>query len=290
MAKRKGGLGRGLESLMISNELENGAKPVKLAISEIEPNVAQPRKTFDENALSELSESIRENGVLQPLLVRPMPNGTYKLVAGERRFRASKMAGLSEVPVTIREMTDEQEQIFALIENLQREDLNAIEQAEGLKVLIEEFGLTQEEAAQRVGKSRSAVTNAIRLLALPEAVKEMVKGNKISMGHARALLGLSDASLMTKTAQEIYNTDLSVRGTEKLVRRLQNGEVPKPKKIAKPREPFYDEVELSLKNVLGREIRVVNGKNERGTLEIEYFSKSDLQNIAKKLGEAEDAE
>lgn len=289
MTKRKSGLGRGLDSLMISNELDNGAKPIKLAISDIEPNVLQPRKIFDEKALSELSDSIKEHGVLQPLLVRPMPNGTYKLVAGERRFRASKIAGLSEVPVTIREMTDEQEQIFALIENLQREDLNAIEQAEGLKVLIDEFGLTQEEAAQRVGKSRSAVTNAIRLLALPDKVKEMVKNNKISMGHARALLSLADGELMTKTADEIYNSDLSVRGTEKLVKKLQNTEPPKPRKILKPREAFYDEVELSLKNVLGREVRVINGKNERGTVEIEYFSKEDLQNIAKKLGNAEDA-
>lgn len=289
MTKRKSGLGRGFDSLMISNELDNDAKPIKLAISDIEPNVLQPRKTFDEEALLELSDSIREHGVLQPLLVRPMPNGTYKLVAGERRFRASKIAGLSEVPVTIREMTDEQEQIFALIENLQREDLNAIEQAEGLKVLIDEFGLTQEEAAQRVGKSRSAVTNAIRLLALPDKVKEMVKNNKISMGHARALLSLADGELMTKTADEIYNSDLSVRGTENLVKKLQNTEPPKPRKILKPREAFYDEVELSLKNVLGRDVRVLNGKNERGTVEIEYFSKEDLQNIAKKLGNAEDA-
>lgn len=289
MTKRKSGLGRGFDSLMISNELDNDAKPIKLAISDIEPNVLQPRKTFDEEALLELSDSIREHGVLQPLLVRPMPNGTYKLVAGERRFRASKIAGLSEVPVTIREMTDEQEQIFALIENLQREDLNAIEQAEGLKVLIDEFGLTQEEAAQRVGKSRSAVTNAIRLLALPDKVKEMVKNNKISMGHARALLSLADGELMTKTADEIYNSDLSVRGTENLVKKLQNTEPSKPRKTLKPREAFYDEVELSLKNVLGRDVRVLNGKNERGTLEIEYFSKEDLQNIAKKLGNAEDA-
>lgn len=289
MTKRKSGLGRGFDSLMISNELDNDAKPIKLAISDIEPNVLQPRKTFDEEALLELSDSIREHGVLQPLLVRPMPNGTYKLVAGERRFRASKIAGLSEVPVTIREMTDEQEQIFALIENLQREDLNAIEQAEGLKVLIDEFGLTQEEAAQRVGKSRSAVTNAIRLLALPDKVKEMVKNNKISMGHARALLSLADGELMTKTAHEIYNSDLSVRGTENLVKKLQNTEPSKPRKTLKPRDAFYDEVELSLKNVLGRDVRVLNGKNERGTLEIEYFSKEDLQNIAKKLGNAEDA-
>ena len=289
MTKRKSGLGRGFDSLMISNELDNDAKPIKLAISDIEPNVLQPRKTFDEEALLELSDSIREHGVLQPLLVRPMPNGTYKLVAGERRFRASKIAGLSEVPVTIREMTDEQEQIFALIENLQREDLNAIEQAEGLKVLIDEFGLTQEEAAQRVGKSRSAVTNAIRLLALPDKVKEMVKNNKISMGHARALLSLADGELMTKTADEIYNSDLSVRGTENLVKKLQNTEPSKPRKTLKPREAFYDEVELSLKNVLGRDVRVLSGKNERGTLEIEYFSKEDLQNIAKKLGNAEDA-
>lgn len=289
MTKRKSGLGRGFDSLMISNELDNDAKPIKLAISDIEPNVLQPRKTFDEEALLELSDSIREHGVLQPLLVRPMPNGTYKLVAGERRFRASKIAGLSEVPVTIREMTDEQEQIFALIENLQREDLNAIEQAEGLKVLIDEFGLTQEEAAQRVGKSRSAVTNAIRLLALPDKVKEMVKNNKISMGHARALLSLADGELMTKTADEIYNSDLSVRGTENLVKKLQNTGPSKLRKTLKPREAFYDEVELSLKNVLGRDVRVLNGKNERGTVEIEYFSKEDLQNIAKKLGNAEDA-
>ena len=189
MAK-KGGLGKGVDALFFDNAVEETA--VTLPIDEIEPNRDQPRKTFDETALAELADSIRAHGVLQPLLVRPSADGSYRLVAGERRYRAARMAGLTEVPVTVREMTDEEESIFALIENLQREDLNAIEEAEGLKQLIDTYGLTQEQAASRVGKSRTAVTNALRLLNLPQPVAALVKDGKISMGHARALLSVAD--------------------------------------------------------------------------------------------------
>ena len=179
MAK-KGGLGKGVDALFFDNSVEEGV--VTLPLSEIEPNRAQPRKAFDEAALSELSASIAEHGVLQPLLVRPRAEGGYRLVAGERRYRAARMAGLSVVPVTVREMTDEEESIFALIENLQREDLNPLEEAEGLQQLITRFGLTQEQAASRVGKSRTAVTNALRLLQLPEKTAALVREGKLSMG------------------------------------------------------------------------------------------------------------
>ena len=177
MAK-KGGLGKGVDALFLDNAVEENA--VRLSIDEIEPNRDQPRKNFDETALAELADSIREHGVLQPLLVRPMADGSYRLIAGERRYRAARMAGLRDVPVTIREMTDEEESIFALIENLQREDLNAIEEAEGLKRLIDTFGLTQEQAAARVGKSRTAVTNSLRLLNLPPEIAELVRDGSVS--------------------------------------------------------------------------------------------------------------
>ena len=218
MAKaKKGGLGKGVDALFFDNAVEENA--VTLSVDEIEPNREQPRKTFDAAALAELSDSIREHGVIQPLLVRPMADGSYRLVAGERRYRAARMAGLTEVPVTVREMSDEEESIFALIENLQREDLNAIEEAEGLKRLIDSFGLTQEQAAARVGKSRTAVTNALRLLHLPEEITALVKDGKVSMGHARALLSVEDAAELSRIAELIVKNGISVRETERLCKR-----------------------------------------------------------------------
>ncbi len=276
MAK-KGGLGKGVDALFFDNAVEENA--VKLPLDEIEPNHAQPRKTFDETALAELSDSIREHGVLQPLLVRPMADGSYRLIAGERRYRASRMAGLTEVPVTIREMTDEEESIFALIENLQREDLNAIEEAEGLKRLIETFGLTQEQAASRVGKSRTAVTNALRLLNLPEDIAQLVKEGKISMGHARALLSVENKAELSRIADLIVKNGISVRETERLAKRADK-EKKATEKHQKKRDRFYDEVELALGQSLGRKVKVYVGKGGRGTLEIEFFGTEDLKKLA----------
>lgn len=283
MAKaKKGGLGKGVDALFFDNAVEENA--VKLSVDEIEPNREQPRKTFDEAALAELSDSIREHGVIQPLLVRPMADGSYRLVAGERRYRAARMAGLTEVPVTVREMSDEEESIFALIENLQREDLNAIEEAEGLKRLIDSFGLTQEQAAARVGKSRTAVTNALRLLNLPEEITALVKDGKVSMGHARALLSVSDAAELSRIAELIVKNGISVRETERLCKRAGKAEKA-PVKRAKTRDRFYDEVELALSEAMGRKVKVYTEKGGKGTLEIEFFGTEDLKKLAQEFSE-----
>ena len=284
MAHKKGGLGRGLDSLLSDNSLEetSAAQPVILNLMEIEPNKDQARKKFDDEALSELADSIAQHGVLQPLLVRPIIGGGYQLVAGERRWRASRIAGLTQVPAIIKELSDTDAAVISLIENLQREDLNPVEEAFGFASLIKDFNLTQEEAAQRVGKSRPAVANALRLLKLPESVLDLVRENKLSAGHAKALASLNDENLIVTTAQTVIEKGLSVRETEKLVKSL-TAEKKEKKKVA-ARNTFFDEVELSLNNSLGRKARVItkNGK-ESGTLEIAFFDKDDLAAIARVL-------
>lgn len=284
MAK-KGGLGRGMDALFLDNSAtENGTSAVKLAIHEIEPNRDQPRKNFNEKALQELAKSIEKNGIIQPLLVRPMSDGSYQLVAGERRWRAAHMAGLHEVPVTIREMTDEEASVFALIENLQREDLNPVEEAEGLKSLIETYGFTQEEAADRVGKSRVAVTNTLRLLKLPQSVLRLLGEGKLTAGHSRALLSLGDEKEMLRIADSAITNELSVRQVEKMVKYALQGEKPTPKKREKKRDKFYDEVEIALTNLLGRKVKIyLSNTGHKGTLEFEFFGKEDLTKLAKEF-------
>ncbi len=288
MAPKKSGLGRGLSSLLADNSLEetSGAQPVKLNLMDIEPNKEQARKIFDEAALSELADSIAQHGVLQPLLVRPMIGGGYQLVAGERRWRASRIAGLTQVPVIIKELNDTDAAVISLIENLQREDLNPVEEAVGFASLIKDFNLTQEEAAAKVGKSRPAVANALRLLKLPEKVLNLVRENKLSAGHARTLAALDDEKLIISTAEMIIEKNLSVRETEKLVKALTAEK--KEKKKTSARNSFFDEVELSLNSSLGRKAKVItkNGK-ENGTLEIAFFDKEDLARIAKILSALE---
>ncbi len=283
MAAKKSGLGKGMSALIYDNAMENASgESVTLSINEIEPNREQPRKIFEEQALSELSESIKEHGILQPLLVRPMADGSYRLVAGERRYRAARMAGLTEVPVTVREMTDEEESIFALIENLHREDLNAIEEAQGIKTLIDTFGFTQEEAAQKVGKSRTAVTNSLRLLNLPSDISDLVRDGKISMGHARALLSFEDTSEASMVAQLIVKDGISVRDVERLAKSAQKTKKALEKR-EKKRDVFYDEVEIALSKVLGRKVKVFVSKGGSGTLEVEFFSKTDLEKLSKQF-------
>ena len=230
-----------------------------------------------------MAESIRQHGVLQPLLVRPLPGGGYQLVAGERRYRASRIAGLREVPVVIRELSDVETMEIAIIENLQREDLNPIEEAEGLQALIDRCGFTQDQVAASVGKSRPAIANSLRLLKLPPEVREMTKSGAISAGHARALLGLPNEALIHAAAEQIVSHKLTVRDVEKLAKRSQQeaGAAPKPRSR---RDAFYDEVELALKETLGRKVRVVPGRG-KGTLEIEFYSNEDLKDLANKLGE-----
>lgn len=284
MAGKLGGLGKGLDAIFIENDTNDSNSNVFLKISDIEPNRDQPRKEFNEEALRELADSIATHGVLQPLLVRPLAGGGYQLVAGERRWRASRMAGLSEVPVVIREMTDSEMTQIALIENLQREDLNSVEEALGYKSLMDTYNLTQDEVAKAVGKSRPAVANVMRLLNLPEEIQDMLKDGEISAGHARALLGIADKETMIKIAKSIVPQDLTVRDVERLAKKQSTDKKPKSEKQYLKRAPIYDEVELSLNEHLSRRVKVMNDKENNGTLEIEFYSEDDLIQLAKLLG------
>ena len=277
MAKKQSGLGKGLGALMLKNNVDDMVSTSTLPINEIIPNKEQPRKTFDEGALQELADSITVHGVLQPLLVRPLLSGGYQLIAGERRWRASRMAGLKEVPVIIRELSDSEAMEIAIIENLQREDLNPIEEAEGLQALIDKCDYTQEQVAVSVGKSRPAIANALRLLKLPEEVRQMTKEGEISAGHARALLAFDNQAIMYEVAKQIVSDKLTVRDVERLAKRPTKSA--EKKQNAKHRDSFYDEVELSLTDVLGRRVKVYNGRS-KGTLEIEFYSLDDLKDIA----------
>lgn len=280
MAQKKGGLGKGLELLFAENALEDAGKAVTLPIGEIEPNRDQPRKAFDDAALAELSASIAQHGVLQPLLVRPMSGGGYQIVAGERRYRASRMAGLTELPAVIRELSDKEAAQLALIENLQREDLNPMEEALGFQKLMEGYGLTQEETAHIVNKSRPAVANALRLLNLPEEVTAMVADGTLSAGHARAILSFAP-ELQVETAKNAVRSGASVRELERQARAAQR-EKKTPRATAFRRDSFYDEVELALSEALSRKVRVTVGEKS-GTLSLEFYDREDLQELANRL-------
>lgn len=275
-----GGLGRGLDALFDQNAVGEHA-PAELRVSDIEPNRSQPRQDFDEQALLELAESIKTHGVLQPLVVRPKPDspGTYQIVAGERRWRASRMAGISTVPVVIRELSDLEAAQVALIENLQREDLNPVEEALGLRSLMEQYGMTQEQVAQRVGKSRPAVANALRILALPPDILNLVREGKITSGHARALLSFSDEEQL-RNAVRLSQLGASVREIERMAKKKPAVVQTQP---AEKQPSYYAEVELALCSELGRKVRVTGGK-DRGTLEIEFYSPEDLFDLANHLG------
>ena len=284
MAAKKGGLGKGFNSLLYDNATESlsDAGSIMIPIGDIEPDKNQPRKNFEETSLLELESSIREHGVLQPLLVRPMIDGSYKIVAGERRYTAARRAGLKELPCVVKNLTDAEAAAIALIENLQREDLNAIEEAEGIRRLMDEFGLTQEQAAEKISKSRSAVANTLRLLALPEKAKAALVSGDISAGHARALLSLPDETKQNAALDKILENGLNVRQTEALVKALQKE--PAVPKQTKKRENFFTEVGLSLSTVLSRKVKVV-GNSKGGRLEIEFFDKEDLQKLVKLFDE-----
>lgn len=289
MAKRKlGGLGKGLDSLFadLPDTGDDAAGAATLPLREIEPDPEQPRKKFDEEALSGLAASIQENGLLQPIAVRPKRIGTgYLIIAGERRWRAARLAGLTEVPVLIKDVTDEQAAALALIENLQREDLDPIEVAEGCRQLIEKYGLTQETAAKRLGKSRSAVTNSLRLLGLPEDVRARVSDGTLSAGHAKVLLGLPEPGLIRAAAQEVAERGLNVRQTEALCKKLARPpKPPRPKPDAFTRPKRAVEVEAALKEVTGSEVHV-EYKDGKGSLKIDFYSDEMLQKFVSLLGQ-----
>ena len=280
---KKTGLGKGLGSLFEINAPEEPSSEQSrlLRLSAIEPNKNQPRKAFSEEALSELADSIKEHGLIQPLLVRPIGDDRYQLVAGERRWRACRMLGLDEVPATVREMTDAEVMELALIENLQREDLTPLEEAAGYRDLMETYGLTQEDAAKRVGKSRSAVANTLRLLQLPEQVRLLVEEGRLSAGHARALMGISDVAAMTAVAKEAADKGLSVREVEKRAAR-EKAEKKDPKGFA-TFDSYLLMMEKALEEELGRKVKLTVGKSGKGTLTIHFYNKEDLTAIAEKL-------
>ncbi|MDO5014525.1 MAG: ParB/RepB/Spo0J family partition protein [Clostridia bacterium] len=275
MALKKG-LGKGLEALFNENNADENIKlnSDSLALSKIDINPEQPRKTFDEIALAELAESIKEKGVLQPLLVRPMGN-RYQLIAGERRFRAAHLSKLTEVPVIIKEMSDRDAMEIALIENLQREDLNAVEEAQGIKLLMDRYDLTQEEVAGKISKSRPAVANSLRLLNLSEKILNYLKSGKLSAGHARALLSINDTNYRDELADLIVKNKLSVREVEKKAKQKSHR-----KRKMQSRPVYYDEVAFSLRELFGREINIKK-KKKGGVMEIEFYDKDDLEKIIK---------
>lgn len=282
MAMKQRGLGRGLGALLTDYSENDAAQAVTtLPLQRIEPNPNQPRKRFDEVELQALADSIAQHGLLQPLAVRDMGNGYYQIIAGERRWRACRLAGLSEVPVTVVEADDRTVMELALVENLQREDLNPMEEAEGYRVLLEEYGLTQEQAAQQVGKSRSAVANALRLLTLSDEVRALVENGELTAGHARALLTLPNGRLQKAAAQKILALRLSVRQAESMCKRMAAEE--KPKEEPEPLAVDYvAECEKHLTRRLGRRVHIVNGKR-KGRVELDFYGDDDLQKLYEAL-------
>ena len=286
MAKRKlGGLGKGLDSLFEDLPMTEDASPdlTRLPVREIEPDPDQPRKNFDEDAMAALAESIGENGLLQPIAVRPQGLGGYSIVAGERRWRACRMAGLTEVPVVVKDVSDEQAMELALVENLQREDLDPVEEAAGIRELMTRCGLTQEQAAQKLGKSRSALANSLRLLNLPENVLELLKSGFINIGHAKVILSLPTPELQEQAAQIIADNQLNVRQAEALCKKLakQPGRKLTP---PTPQSTLPVEVEESLKQALGNEVRVAY-HDGKGKLTVHFYSDEQLKAFANLLGQ-----
>ena len=284
MAKGRGGLGRGLESLFedAAPSFESDTRIETLPLREIEPDPGQPRKTFDDETLAELSASIAEHGLLQPIAVRPKPSGGYLIVAGERRWRASRMAGLTEVPVIVKDVTDEQAMELALVENLQREDLDPVEEAAGICELMTRCDLTQEQAARKLGKSRSALANSLRLLSLPETVLELLKSGFITIGHAKVVLGLPTPELQEEAAQMIADNQLNVRQAEALCKKLAK---PAKEPVAAPLPSALPvEVEESLKQALGSEVRVAY-HDGKGKLTVHFYSDDQLKAFANLLGQ-----
>ena len=277
----KGGLGAGLDLLFNDNSREVQVKKT-LRLSEIEPNRDQPRKVFSDEAITALAESIREHGVLQPILVRPIPSGGYQIVAGERRWRAARMLGLDEIPVTIRELSDIETMQIAIIENLQREELNPVEEANGYAELINKYGMTQDRVAQMVGRSRSSVANAVRMLALPKRVLTMVEEGSLSAGHAKALLGFEDEEMLIAVANRASEGELTVRQIERLARKSAEAKDETERKSNTKIDSYFKEMEISLKERLGRKVKVDYGKN-KGALILEFYDKNDLAALAEKL-------
>ncbi len=282
MAK-KSGLGKGLDSLFQDVRQEKAGVKEIIKIANIEPEKGQPRKNFDEKELAELAQSIERHGLLQPIIVRPVGIDGYRIIAGERRWRAAMKAGLKELPAIILEASEQMAMEIALVENLQRTDLNAIEEAEGFVKLIDSFGLTQEQAAQRVGKSRPVIANAMRLLSLPSEVVEMIRFGKITTGHGKALLSIDDPQMQVDVAKSVFDEEMNVRQTEMLCKKIQKKPGGSQQKL-KLRPTIATEVEIALQEVLGTEVKI-NYKNGKGRIEVNFYSDDQLRSFANRLGE-----
>lgn len=297
MAVRKSALGKGVENLIPAGKVTKGSAvqealspdreekiPTTLKITEIEPGVSQPRKEFEQDSLGELAESIKEHGIIQPIVVQKGEH-FYRIIAGERRWRAAKLAGLKEVPVIIKDYTEKEALLVALIENVQREDLNPIEEAMAYKRLMEEYGLTQEETAEKVAKSRSNVTNMLRLLKLGTEVQQMLAGGELSTGHARALLALENQNAQLRAAQKVVSEGLSVRETERLVKNMIKGQEQKKEteQETEQEKVIYQELEEKLKLAMGTKVVINRKKNGKGKIEIDYYSADELERLMEKL-------
>lgn len=281
-AKEKKGLGTGLGVLFGADEFDDEAEQLTLPISKVEPRSEQPREYFDQEALEALADSIRQYGLIQPITVRKLDSGYYQIIAGERRWRASRLAGLTEVPVRVIEADDRRTAELALVENLQREDLNPIEEAKGYKLLIEEYGLTQEDAARSVGRSRPTVTNAMRLLMLTPPVMEMVEKGKLSAGHARAILSVSEPSKQLAAANEIIKKNYSVRKAEQLAARIAREPRQAPEESGEISVDYAAEISNELSKKLGRKVKLIDGKRN-GKIEIEFYGADDREALIGKL-------
>ena len=280
MAQKLGGLGKGLDMIFMENNIESENTPIVLKPEEIEPNADQPRTNFDDEKIKELADSISVHGLISPIIVKPMASGKYKIIAGERRFRASKLAGLSEIPVLIKDIDDEKIMELALVENLQREDLSPLEEAKGYKALIDAHNFTQEDVAKVIGKSRSYIANTLRLLSLPEYVIESLEKKEISAGHARAILGLEWEDDVKRALKITISQNLSVRQLEELVKKFNFKEIDKPKslKVIK-KDAFFSKIESDLHKKLKRKIKIVSGRRNKGTIQIEFCGEKDLTSI-----------
>lgn len=283
MAKKR--LARGMDTLFMDSVEESGKDLRTLRVSALEPNKKQPRTRFDQQAIAELAESVQKHGVLQPLLVRPLENGSYQIVAGERRWRAARMAGLQEVPVVIRELSDKETAQIALIENLQREDLDPIEEAKGFKGLIDEFGMTQNEVAETVGISRASVANSLRLLELEENVMQMLQDSLITVGHAKALLGVADKQQQLRLAKEAAEKKLTVRQTEQAVASLREDKPSPRSRDGKyfERPAVFGELEIALRETLGQKVEIISGKNGSSQVKISFADEDSLKEFARRL-------
>lgn len=280
MASKLSGLGKGLDMIFMENNIENENVPVTLKINEIEANKLQPRTSFKNEALLELSSSIASHGIIQPIVVKPLSSGKYKIIAGERRYRAAKMAGLVEVPVIIKDIDDKEIAELALVENLQRENLSVLEEARGYKMLSETYNMTQEEVSKAVGKSRSYVANTLRLLNLLPEVITSLENSEISAGHARALLSLESEDDIRRALKITVSQELNVRQLEQLVKKMSFKEIEKPKSLKSiKKDAFYNKIESDLNKKLKRKVKIVSGRRKKGTVQIEFLGEEDLSDI-----------